>query len=152
MKKGNNRKKEQQKSPFHPFVVVLSPFAWFQQFYTFEEEYLFYFDDFLTPVYFSKSSLGGLEVELCTDNSLSSASVDQILLGEMYFYGTIWTRYIYKVCRFVLYVCGSCKAACTYFVLNINAYIAHNFISNLQSTFQFKSTIHVFMIFAWVKG
>ena len=57
------------------------------------------------------SSRGGLEVELWTDNSLPSASVDQIPLGAMYLYGTIWTRYIYKVYRGVLYVCVSCKAA-----------------------------------------
>ena len=43
------------------------------------------------------SSRGGLEVELWTDKSLSSASVDQIPLGAMYLLGTIWTRYIYKV-------------------------------------------------------
>ena len=35
------------------------------------------------------SSCGGLEVELWTDNSLPSASADQILLGAMYLYGTI---------------------------------------------------------------
>ena len=52
---------------------------------------------------FRKSSRGGLEVELWTDNSLPSASVDQIPLGAMYLYGTIWTRYIYKVYRCVLY-------------------------------------------------
>ena len=57
------------------------------------------------------SSRGGLEVELCTDNSLPSASVDQILLGATYLYGTIWTRYIYNVYRCVLYVCVGCKAA-----------------------------------------
>ena len=36
-------------------------------------------------------SSGGLEVELWTDNSLPFASVDQILLGARYLYGTIWT-------------------------------------------------------------
>ena len=51
------------------------------------------------------SSRGGLEVELWADNSLPSASVDQIPLGAMFFYGTIWTRYIYEVYRCVLYVC-----------------------------------------------
>ena len=36
-------------------------------------------------VYFQeRSSRGGLEVELWTDNSLPSASVDQIPLGAMY--------------------------------------------------------------------
>ena len=50
------------------------------------------------------SSRGGLEVELWTDNSLPSALVDQIPLGAMYLYGTIWTRYINKVYRRVLYI------------------------------------------------
>ena len=50
-----------------------------------------------------QSSRGGLEVELWTDNNLPSASVDQIPLGAMYLYGTIWTRYIYKVYRHVIY-------------------------------------------------
>ena len=54
---------------------------------------------------FKVSSRGGLEVELRTDNSLPSALVDQIPLGAMYLYGTICTRYIYKVYRRVLYVC-----------------------------------------------
>ena len=40
-----------------------------------------------------------LEVELWTDNSLPSASVDRIPLGTMCLYGTIWTRYIHKVYR-----------------------------------------------------
>ena len=61
----------------------------------------------------SASSRGGLEVELWTDNSPPSASVDQISLGAMYLYGAIWTRYIHKVYRPVLYVCVSCKAAYT---------------------------------------
>ena len=52
-----------------------------------------------------ESSRGGLEVELWT------ASMDQIPLGAMYLYGSIWTCYIYKVYRCVLYVCVSCKAA-----------------------------------------
>ena len=55
---------------------------------------------------------GGLEVELWTDNSFSSALVDQIRLGAMYLYGTIWTRYIYKVYRCVLYVCVSPQLKC----------------------------------------
>ena len=45
------------------------------------------------------TSCGGLEVEMWTDNSLPSASVDQILNGTMYLYGT---RYIYKVYRRVI--------------------------------------------------
>ena len=36
-----------------------------------------------------RSSHGGLEVELWTDNSLPYALVDQIPLGAMYLYGTI---------------------------------------------------------------
>ena len=41
-----------------------------------------------------RSSRGGLEVELWTDNSLPSASVDQIPLEAMYLYGAIWTRFV----------------------------------------------------------
>ena len=48
------------------------------------------------------SSRGVLEVELQTDNTLPSVSVDQIPLGEIYLYGTIRTCYLYKVYRRVL--------------------------------------------------
>ena len=57
---------------------------------------LFYFPELFSKLFkpFFKSSRGGLEVQLWTDNSHPSALVDGIPLGAMYLYGTIWTRFI----------------------------------------------------------